>query len=324
MSGLLSGVLPTIYSRADAVKRGLLDLLQNPMASMQQTAGGLVDARGRYNDLQQQAFSEQGAPLKVTNPQALAQMTDMMMAGPMGIAPVGMTAISRPNLDYQGLHKPPMKGSGAPLHDLTGGGQYYPDDVYSPNGLRYYGTGDRAIDSEAWSLAMRVKDKPNAPVKMYRAVPDIGAEASKQIKDLQKTIAYKDKFGFFPQKNDLSEPFRAKYEGSGLSWDDIQNKAYQDMVSQVQQLRSSLSKPPPINHGDWVTTSREYAKQHGESSLGGKYKIVSKTVPARKLFTSGDSWAEFGYDEAGRASLPAIGLLGLGSGGAAYYMKDDK
>lgn len=40
-----------------------------------------------------------------------------------------------------------------------------------------------------------------------------------------------------------------------------------------------------INSGDWVTIYRPYAKEHGMSSLRGKYKILSMTVPAKNLFT---------------------------------------
>lgn len=52
--------------------------------------------------------------------------------------------------------------------------------------------------------------------------------------------------------------------------------------------------------GDWVTTDRRYAKDHGESSLNGKYKIIQKTVQARELFTNGDSIFEWGYDPRGK------------------------
>ena len=39
----------------------------------------------------------------------------------------------------------------------------------------------------------------------------------------------------------------------------------------------------------------------GESALGGKYKILSKTVKARDIFTNGDSIHEWGYDPQPRA-----------------------
>jgi hypothetical protein len=54
--------------------------------------------------------------------------------------------------------------------------------------------------------------------------------------------------------------------------------------------------PSEINAGDWVTVNREYAKEHGESTLEGAYKIVKKTVKARDIFTNGDSIHEWGYD----------------------------
>ena len=52
-----------------------------------------------------------------------------------------------------------------------------------------------------------------------------------------------------------------------------------------------------INSGDWVTIYRPYAKEHGLSSLRGKYKILSMTVPAKNLFTDGNSIYEWGYVE---------------------------
>ena len=54
--------------------------------------------------------------------------------------------------------------------------------------------------------------------------------------------------------------------------------------------------PRAVNQGDWVTTSRKYAKQHGESALNGDYKIVSKKVRAKDIFTKGDSIFEWGYN----------------------------
>jgi len=52
-----------------------------------------------------------------------------------------------------------------------------------------------------------------------------------------------------------------------------------------------------INVGDWVTTSRAYAKEHGEAHLGGHgaYKILKLIAHARDLYTAGDSLAEWGY-----------------------------
>jgi hypothetical protein len=51
-----------------------------------------------------------------------------------------------------------------------------------------------------------------------------------------------------------------------------------------------------IKDGDWVTIVRDYAKEHGEGALSGDYRIVSRSVRARSLFTNGDSWLEWGLD----------------------------
>lgn len=66
-----------------------------------------------------------------------------------------------------------------------------------------------------------------------------------------------------------------------------------------------------MNVGDWVSTSREYAKMHGENALGGKYDVLEASVPAKKLYSEGYPY-EFGIT---RAMLPpavttAAGVLG--------------
>lgn len=130
------------------------------------------------------------------------------------------------DLSYRGTHTAPGPDFGAPLHDLTGGGQMYPADVYSPKAAQFYGTGYPQADREAFDLARRVRGNPDAEVTMYRAVP-------KGVSD--------------------------------------------------------------INEGDWVSLSKQYAQTHGESVLGKDYKILSKKVKAKDLYTNADSIHEFGY-----------------------------
>jgi len=129
--------------------------------------------------------------------------------------------------DYSGEHRAPQRDYGAPLDNLK---DVYPDDVYGPKGALYYGhaSGD-ATDKAAIRILQSARNKPDAPVKVFRAIP--------------KGI----------QSNE-------------------------------------------INPGDWITTIKSYAVQHGEGPLGGDYKILEKTVPAGDLYTNGDSIFEFGYD----------------------------
>ena len=65
--------------------------------------------------------------------------------------------------------------------------------------------------------------------------------------------------------------------------------------------KAAMKRDIPLKHmikkGDWVTPTKEYAKDHGEAHLGGKgkYKIASMRVPAKHLYTDGNSIHEWGY-----------------------------
>jgi hypothetical protein len=125
-----------------------------------------------------------------------------------------------------GAHSPPSASDGAPGYDVASNG-IYPDDLYSANGRRYYGTGDDTIDGPAFDVIRSMEANPNKMITIYRSV-EKGASGK-------------------------------------------------------------------INPGDWVTTVRKYAKDHGEANIGGDYKIIKKTVAARDIFTDGNSIAEWGY-----------------------------
>ena len=126
--------------------------------------------------------------------------------------------------EYQGAHQAPTSSNSAPLWNVSH--EIYPDDFYSANGLRYYGTGSK-YDGEAYSTILSAHGRRDKRIRIYRAVP-------KGVKG--------------------------------------------------------------INVGDWVTISRGYAKDHGESALGGSYSVISQAVNARDLFTDGNSFLEWGYD----------------------------
>ena len=130
------------------------------------------------------------------------------------------------SIDYKGEHSAPMAEDGAPLWNVSANG-IYPDDVYGPNGMSWYGTGDRFLDSEAYNILRKAHGRRDKQLTVYRAVP-------KGVKG--------------------------------------------------------------INRGDWITTVRQYAKDHGESALNGEYDILKKSVTARDIFTDGNSWLEWGYD----------------------------
>jgi hypothetical protein len=137
----------------------------------------------------------------------------------------GVTLVDS-RINRGGAHSPPSASDGAPGYDVAANG-IYPDDLYSANGRRYYGTGDDSIDGPAFDVIRSMEANPNKMITVYRSV---------------------------------------EKDASGK-----------------------------IMPGDWVTTVRKYAKDHGEANINGDYKIVKKTVYARDIFTDGNSIAEWGY-----------------------------
>ncbi len=89
---MAENVLGTIFSRADALKRQLYDMIRNPSDYASMVGGRTQENMAAAQALQNQAFSDPQNPLRITNPQALNQLTQMITSGPMGFAPAGITA----------------------------------------------------------------------------------------------------------------------------------------------------------------------------------------------------------------------------------------
>ena len=73
--------------------------------------------------------------------------------------------------DYRGTHTAPLRsegGEGAPLHDIS---QMYPDDIYGPHAVRYYGDGS-PMDTKSVRIIQQFRGKPEAELTIYRAVPN--------------------------------------------------------------------------------------------------------------------------------------------------------
>lgn len=132
--------------------------------------------------------------------------------------------------DWRMEHRPPDR-DGIPLHDMTAN---LPADVYTHP--HYYADMNDSSTQDSVSVMRRVRGKPDAKVKIYRALP-------------------------------------AEHAHKG------------------------------INPGDWVTTSKEYARMHG-SQDDPKYDwpVISATVRAGDLHTDGDDFREYGYN--GDKSMP--------------------
>ena len=75
-----------------------------------------------------------------------------------------------------------------------------------------------------------------------------------------------------------------------------------------------------FNTGDWVTTSKAYAKGHGESALKGEYDLIKAKARAADISSPGDSIAEQGYWGMPVKGMITKGLLPLVGGGAIAAM----
>lgn len=187
--------------------------------------------------------------------------------------------------EYRGEHHAPDKDNGAPLYDLT---KLYPDDVYSHTAARYYGDGSSDYsDAETISIIQSVRGKPNKQVVIYRAVPNINKETENKIKDISTVAGYIMTHGF--------PPIGSKYSDLHRELGHNKNSTLEKLFADMDALKSNKLKGLKINPGDWVTINKQYAINHGRTTLLGDYKILKKTVPARHLFTTGDSLHEFGY-----------------------------
>ena len=181
--------------------------------------------------------------------------------------------------DYRIIHTAPNSDTGASLDDLT---RVYPQDIYSPDAIRLYGTGNPPMDKRAAQLINDMRGKPNKKITIFRAVP---ISDEKRISELEKQKAYILRTGKVPPYVDT----------------DLDNSEYYEKITnELDSLLDSPIKKKPhlINDGDWVTPFREYAFEHGDAHMGGrgKYEIISKRVLASEIFTNGDSWMEWGYE----------------------------
>jgi hypothetical protein len=189
-------------------------------------------------------------------------------------------------LSYQGQHAAPGRFENAPLHDLT---QVFPSDIYT----RPHNYGSMSPEHyESHAVASSVRGKPDAQVTVYRAVPkvhpdDAHARLTSGIQEWQKDAAHIKQHGELPDR--LSMLFKTPEEGHAY--------AKQRIAELSNDLKSHQPMEPPktINPGDWVTLSRGYAKRHGEGRLNGNYRILSKRVPARHVYTDGNDLNEWGY-----------------------------
>jgi hypothetical protein len=194
--------------------------------------------------------------------------------------------------DYRGDHTAPVPEGNNRMDDLS---DIYGEDFYGHDAVRMYGHYRDNRDNQAISVIQSAKGKPNQKIKIYRAVPDTNYDINAKLKPLLDIYNYYQQWNMFPMKNQIVYDLQDKYSIEDHSYDEQQKLILNDISNQIDGLQAQTQKNLGINSGDWVTIDRNYAKEHGEANLGGRYKIVSKTVPAKTLYTDGNDIFEWGY-----------------------------
>lgn len=200
--------------------------------------------------------------------------------------------ISNNPSDYAGNNLAPGKEDNDPMYDVS---NMFPD-MYTDNAYKYY-SGYGLDDAAVINQIKYVHNKPNRLIKIYRAVPYINKDIDTNINKLNELIRFYYKYRFFPLKNELTSNLQDYVwnENPKFSYDEMQLGVLNEIRKMIQDLASKKEKSFKINNGDWVTTSKLYAKQHGESNLYNNYKILTKTVKVSQLYTDGNSIFEWGY-----------------------------
>jgi hypothetical protein len=201
------------------------------------------------------------------------------------------------NQEYMGEHKAPTKEGNAPLYNLTING-IYPKDIYEGRGNEYTFT---PKDRNALSIIYQAYNKPNFNVKIYRAIPKIESKEEK-INALKQENKYIMKYGKPSGKLNIKEHELNKAQKKNIEFYNSTDKNstiliyIEDKIKELESEQKDISKEIKIEPGNWVTLSLQYAKEHGISNLNGEYKIISKTVKAKDLYTDGNSLSEWGYN----------------------------
>jgi hypothetical protein len=179
------------------------------------------------------------------------------------------------------------------MHSIT---NTYPEDIYSPQAAQYYGHGVK-YDGESIAPIHQARGNPNAKVKIYRAVPYT------PTKDEQLSAVEEAKSNYLKRQRVPAG------ENPNGYYDRLHEESERLKTLPPEPVRPKIS----INQGDWVTPSLSYAHDHGKSALKGQYKIVTKTVPAKHVFTDGNSIHEWGYDPSIKKSedQTAQNMLGI-------------
>lgn len=198
------------------------------------------------------------------------------------------------NFEYRGDHSAPSpNGDDKPMYDVD---EMFPD-IYGNNAIRLFGIYGDNDDAQAINIIQSARNRPNYQVRIYRAVPNINSEIDVKAKEISYLINYYHKYRFFPPNNKKSGDIEDEVWNNNptFTYDEMMKGTIEKLYEMFNELQKQKQKSIKINNGDWVTIVRNYAAEHGAANLNNNYKIITKTVSARDLYSEGNSIMEWGY-----------------------------
>ena len=313
--------LADIYSAIDTAKRKGADFVQNPGTSLQQMLGNANDSARAFNEQDRAATDEFLATHKLNGPLQMQSAMDMAGAyNPVGM--VGKTLAAKyPNialdigesptaLNLSRIVVPPeMRGQGVGSNVMKDLIQYADENGKqinlspsadfggSPTRLKKFysrfGFNENRGRNRDFSTTETMVRKPvELPEEEYKG--------SHTAPNAETYGAYLHDLTQIMPKNVYTSQGKNLYGVNDPTidheWWMTAMKAKGKPDAEVEIYRAVPKGVKNINSGDWVTTSRKYAEDHGENALNGEYEIISKKVKAKNLSTAGDP-QEYGYHE---------------------------
>jgi len=278
--------LADIYSAINTAKRKGADFISNPGTSLQQMLGNANDRARGYNQEMVQAAQGFGAPARgqQATPEQLAAQQSTMDTMASAYNPAGMTVVKNFPTDYHAF---------GPLVN-----EAYTALKKNPS----------LETSNAYKALMEARD--NAPINNPNKIKENYVEPIDTSYKGQHEAPMRDSGQPIHNLSGIYPDDFYSFEAPRLYGDGMDQVRDARVIRQLQTFKDRPDRPvtiyravpkdvpkgAKINQGDWVTTDRQYAVEHGMGALNGKYKIITQTAKARDLFTNGDSIYELGYD----------------------------
>lgn len=142
-----------------------------------------------------------------------------------------------------------------------------------------------SIDEPGWGLFRTASDEEDTSYRMQHQAPD--ADYGAPLHDVENMMP-----GFYDR------PHQYNF-GQEHYWDSadkiLKAKGNPEKKVRIYRALPAEHAGKGFNTGDWVSTSKDYARTHGMDSKGSKHDwpVISTVVPAKHLHTEGDvhEWA---------------------------------